>query len=161
MTVSNTDQLMTLLYGVLAGAVCGALACVLNAFRNELKLGKFLSTAADLLFWLLSGVIVVAVNFSFGDGSVRVYQIFAAVGGLLLYALCLGRLTEKAASLILRGIKLVLYPAVFLLRGIRLYIGAIAQRLAGLRGIVQRARARIDSVGKVRKKIRKKYKKML
>ena len=161
MTVSNTGQLMGLLCGLMAGACCGLMAGIVNAMRKELRLGTFLTGAADLMFWMLAGIVTVWINLRFGDGSVRIYQLIAAACGLLLYMLCLGRLTERAAGLALRGIKLVLSPAAFLLRGIKLYISAAAGRLGELRDLVRKTLDRIESAGKVRKKIRKKYKKML
>lgn len=161
MTVSNTGQLMALLYGVLAGAGCGAVAGIINALRSELRLGSFLKGAADLLFWVFAGVIVVWVNLRFGDGSVRIYQILAAVCGLLLYTLCLGRLTERTAALALRGIKLLFSPLAFLLRGVRFYLEKGVGKLKKLRDYIKKTMGRMSSIGKVRKKIRKKYKKML
>ena len=161
MTVSNTGQLIALLCGMIAGAGCGAAAGVINALRSELRLGKFLGGAADLLLWIFAGVSMVWINLRFGDGSVRVYQIIAAVCGMVLYMLCFGRLTERAAGLVLRGIKLLFSPLAFLMRGIKLYLGAIAQKIRDKRDFIKRTFDRKASAGKVRKKLRKKYKKML
>ena len=161
MTVSAAQQLMTLLLGVATGAVCAVLSCVLNAAREELRLGDGLSMVCDLLFWVLAGVIVVWSNLRFGDGSVRIYQILAAVCGFTLYALLPGKLTEKAARLVFKGIKLLLSPVVFLYRGAVLYVSKIAQNIKATGEYIKKRLGRAASAGKIRKKIRKNYKKML
>ena len=161
MTLSAAQQLMVLLYGLATGAVCAVMSCVFNAAREELRLGTVLSMVCDLLFWILVGVTVVWMNLRFGDGSVRIYQILAALCGFLLYTLLPGKLTEKAARLIFRGIKLLLSPVAFLYRGVVLYIGKIKQNIGRIGEHVKKNFSRITSIGKVRKKIRKNYKKML
>ena len=161
MTVSAVQQLMVLLYGLATGAVCAVMSCVFNAAREELKLGTALSMVCDLLFWIFVGVTVVWMNLRFGDGSVRIYQILAALCGFLLYTLLPGKLTEKAARLVFRGIKLLLSPVAFLYRGIALYIRKNAQKIGTVGDRIKKNFSRIASIGKVRKKIRKNYKKML
>lgn len=161
MTVSAAQQLMILLYGVITGAICAAMACVLNAAREELRLGTTLSMVCDLLFWIFAGVTVVWMNLRFGDGSIRIYQILAAICGFLLYTLLPGKLTEKAARLILRGIKILLSPAVFLWRGVTLYVKKIREKAGAFTDRIKKSLERAASAGKVRKKIRKNYKKML
>ncbi len=161
MTVSTTAQLFSMLWGLLSGAVCAAAAAVIGAVRQELKPGPVLTMAADLLFWIFSASAVICINLKFGDGSVRLYQLLAAACGFALYLLCLGGLTRRLARLAMKGLRLILRPAFFLLRGIRLYFNDIICKIKNVFNKIKRGFARFASAGKMRKKIQKNYKKML
>ena len=161
MTVSTGVQLMSLLLGLLTGGACGALASVMNAVRERLRFGRGLSMLWDLLFWLLSGLTAVWADLRFGEESVRGLQLVTAVCGLVLYVLILGRPTEWAAGLVLKGLGIALSPVLFLGRGLGLYLGAWAGKAHALGGLIRRRLRRRASAGKIRKKIQKNYKKML
>ncbi len=161
MTVSAAVQLMALLRGLLTGGACGALAAVMNAVRERLRMGRGLSMVWDLLFWLLCGLTVVLVDLRMGGEPFRGPQLIAAVCGLVLYLLTLGRLTERLTGLVMTGIRFALSPVFFLGRGLRLYLGAWAEKARSLFLLGRRRLRRRSSADRVRKKIRKNYKKML
>lgn len=161
MTVSSLEQLSALLYGVLAGVICGATASAVNGFREELKFPTAVSMALDLLFWVFAGALMVWFSLRFGDGGIRGYQILAAVCGFCLHGLCLSRLTEKGARMLARLCRLLLSPAAFLMRGARLYIEKIYKKITFALKRVKNGIGRSTQADRVRKKIQKNYKKML
>lgn len=160
MTVSSLHQLSFLCMSIAAGALTGVLYNLLAAVRERGGglAGAFLT---DLLFWLAAGTALVYMSLRFNDGGIRGYQIFGAFCGFLIHGLCFGRLTMKLSRLIVKILAAVLYPLFFLIRGVGLYLRHINEKWRSLILKARQTAKRVAAPGKTRKKIRKKYKKLL
>lgn len=161
MTVSSIHQLSFFALNILAGLAVGAFYNLLVAAREEGSGSSAAALLADLLFWLAAGSAIVCMSLKFNDGGVRAYQILGAVCGFFLHYICLGGITMKIARFIVRVIAIILFPPAFLLRGAVLYIKQIAEKIKKLKIKIGQNIKRASSRGRTRKKIRKKYKKML
>lgn len=160
MTVSSLHQLSFLCMSIAAGALTGVLYNLLAAVRERGGgwAGAFIT---DMLFWVAAGTALVYMSLRFNDGGIRGYQIFGAFCGFLIHGLCFGRLTMRLCRLIVKVLAAVLYPLFFLVRGVGLYLRHINEKwhIVILKG--RQAVRRAMAPGKTRKKIRKKYKKLL
>lgn len=160
MTVSSAHQLAILGLSVLAGAACAVVYGFVSVLRRRTG-GSAASMAADLAFWLFAAAAVIWLGLRFNNGEIRIYQIFAAVCGFFLYGLCLGGVTAKAAELFFRALDFVFAPVKFLLRGMVLYIKDVYEKIANIKNKLRKNLNRSASIQKTRKKMRKKYKKLL
>lgn len=161
MTVSSSLQLFSLLWAAAAGALCGAMAAVMSAVGRRFRPGRGLVMAGDLLFWLLCGGVIIWLSLRMGDGGIRVCQLITAACFMALYLLCLGGLTRRLTDAVLGVLGVILSPLFFLGRGVKLYIADVKQKIGQIYTKIRRFAKHSTSVGKVRKKIRKNYKKMI
>lgn len=160
MTVSSLAQLTFFGLSILAGMAAGMLYNLLAAIRGEAVRGG-LALLTDLIFWLAAGTAMVFISLRFNDGGIRAYQIVGASCGFFLHWLLLSRITMKISRFIIKIIKIILSPAAFIFRGIVLYIKNIFEKVQCARLRLSQRLRRTAAYGKTRKKIRKKYKKML
>lgn len=159
MMVSSLQQLDFFLFSILAGQGMGFLYNLLAAIQR--KAGGRLSLLSDYIFWSSMAATVIALGIKFNDGGIRGYQILGVMIGFILHFLVLGRISEKLASLIAEILAKLIFPLVFLMRGLGLYFESVLKKIGGFCSKISKNRQKVTARGKVRKKIQKKYKKML
>lgn len=107
MLFSTIGQIHVFLWMVGSGLLIGALYALCAGLRQLLEAGFWLTLAADMLFGLGSGLILIAAMLLAGYGSVRLYELLGAAAGFCLFRLsvepALRRLCRAAARLV-RGI---------------------------------------------------------
>lgn len=90
-----TGQMETFIITVITGAVLGALFDFYRILRGVFRPRWILSSLADLLYWLLSTVLVF-IALLFGNwGEVRLYVFFGLLAGVFGYYKLLSRLTIR------------------------------------------------------------------
>lgn len=161
MTVSSMHQLTVLGLSVLLGGACGVVYAFLAVLRERLGGAGAASAAADLLFWMITAAAVIWLGLRFNDGGIRAYQLFAAACGFFLHGLCLGGVTAKAAELFFGALDLIAAPVKFLIRRMKRYLKNISDKLNNLKNKIRNNLKRSALIQKTRKKMRKKYKKLL
>ncbi len=160
MTVSSLHQLGFFCLSIAAGAAVGVLYGLLTAAREAL--GSALAAAlTDLIFWTAAGGALIYMSLRFNDGGIRAYQIFGVMSGCFAQYLLFGKITLGIARKIVRLAAIILFPIIFLLRGGVLFIGMVYEkaRMAVIK--IGQTANRLSARGKSRKKMRKKYKKLL
>ncbi len=90
--ISIGGQLITGLYSLALGAVLCAFYDILRAFRKA-GADSFISVfIEDIVFWLVSAVMVFLFFVSVTNGEIRGYVILFCVAGFLLYRITVGRI---------------------------------------------------------------------
>lgn len=60
---------------ILTGVIIGVLFDIFRVFRRSFKTSDFVTYIQDILFWILSGIIVLYTIFKFNNGDIRSYII--------------------------------------------------------------------------------------
>ncbi len=81
------NQLYILISFFLAGLIIGILFDVFRATRKSFKTPNILIYIEDVLFWILTGVIIILTIFLCTDGQIRLYMILVLIMGSFIYFL--------------------------------------------------------------------------
>lgn len=90
----------SLFYAVLVGLALGVLYVFLRLFRYVFRDKLFF----DLLFWIISAVVVFCYFLIFNNGAIRVPLIIAVLVGMVLAVLTLGSAVDNVQKRLARGI---------------------------------------------------------
>ena len=108
------NQFFMLLSFFITGIVIGVLFDVFRISRKIFKTPDFLIYIEDVLFWILSGFMLLFTICTFTDGQIRLYMILMLILGAIIYFLTLSNMFIKINTNIVEFIKkvinLLLYP---------------------------------------------------
>ena len=108
---------------ILTGIVIGVLFDIFRIIRRSFKTPDFLTYIEDILFWLLTGIILLFTIFTFNNGEIRLYIFVSLLFGLTIYLLTLSKLFIKINVKIIGIIKkIVCYPIKLIYNFIKRFI---------------------------------------
>ena len=92
--------------------------------RKTIKTADFVTYIEDILFWLLTGVLILYFIFTYNNGEIRFYMFIAILLGILLYISLISKFFIKTNVTIINFIKMaiitiftiILMPFKFLLK---------------------------------------------
>lgn len=76
----------------LTGIAIGLLFDIFRASRKNIKINDIIIYIEDILFWILSGFIVLYNIWYFNDGEIRLFMFLGIILGVLIYMLILSNL---------------------------------------------------------------------
>lgn len=105
------NQLFCLLIFTITGIVIGILFDIFRILRKSFKTADWITCLQDILFWILSGGIMLFSIFTFNNGEIRSYVFIGILLGIILYMLAISRFFVKSSVYIIRFLKKLLsYP---------------------------------------------------
>ena len=103
------NQAYTFLIFILNGFLIGILFDIFRILRKTFKTRDIITYAQDILFWLISGGIILYSIFKFNNGELRSF-IFIGIGiGTLLYILLFSKIFIKINLCAINFIKKILH----------------------------------------------------
>ena len=100
----------------LTGIFIGCLFDIFRVLRKLFKTSDLITSIEDMIFWILTGLIVLYSIWYFNDGEIRLYMLLGLMIGILLYALIISNVFFKIMFEILNKIK---YLIIFIFRIIK------------------------------------------
>ncbi len=85
------NQVYTLLAFLITGICIGILFDIFRISRKTFKTPNFLIYIEDVLFWLLTGVLILFTIFTFTTGEIRLYMIIIMICGSLIYFMSISK----------------------------------------------------------------------
>lgn len=79
------DQAYIFLVFSLTGIVIGFLFDFFRILRRTIKTPNIITNIEDMLFWILSGILILYNIWYFNSGEIRIYIFFAIILGILVY----------------------------------------------------------------------------
>ena len=79
------NQAYLLLVFTLTGVVIGLLFDFFRILRKSIKTPNFVTYIEDILFWILTGLIILYNIWYFNDGEIRIYMFLGIIIGVLIY----------------------------------------------------------------------------
>lgn len=99
-----------------SGAVAGFIYDLFRLKRKALKTKAFLLGLEDVVFWVFAALLVFITAYFSSDGEVRLYFLFGAFLGVLIYHWLFSRWVIQILTLL---VKAVIWPFAFLIRTLR------------------------------------------
>ena len=82
MNSSVYHQLFNLLVFVLTGILIGILFDIFRIMRRSFKTPDFVTYIEDIIFWILTGIVLLFTIFTFNNGEIRIYIFVSLLVGL-------------------------------------------------------------------------------
>ena len=109
-----TNPIYILLAFFISGLLSGVLFDIFRVSRKAFKIPNILVYIEDVLFWILTGAIVLFTIFAFTDGQIRLYMILVMILGAFIYLITVSKyfiiINTKIINLIKSIIKLLILP---------------------------------------------------
>ena len=86
----------------LTGVIIGILFDFFRILRRTIKTSNFITYVEDILFWILTGFLILYSIWYFNNGEIRIYMFLGIILGVLIYMLTLSSILIKIFSKILR-----------------------------------------------------------
>lgn len=109
MNINIYHQVLNLFTFTITGIVIGILFDIFRITRRSFKTPDFITYVEDILFWILTGIILLFTIFTFNNGEIRLYIFVSLVLGLILYMITLSKHFVKINVILLKFIKKILY----------------------------------------------------
>lgn len=114
MNVLLLSQFNTVFIFFLTGICIGLLFDFFRIQRKVLRTCDFITYIQDILFWIVSGLIIIFVIMKYTNGEIRIYMILGIILGILIYFLIISKYIMKIfvciLSFLLNIIGKLLFP---------------------------------------------------
>ena len=98
------DQAYLFIVFSLTGVVIGILFDFFRILRRSFKTSNIITYVEDVLFWILTGVLILYNIWYFNNGEIRIYMFLGIIMGLLIYMLTLKNIIVSLFSKILKNV---------------------------------------------------------
>lgn len=89
----------------LTGIMIGCLFDIFRVSRKLFKTPNFITYIEDLLFWILTGILILYTAWYFNDGELRFFMILGLTIGIIIYILTISNIFVKISFNILNKLK--------------------------------------------------------
>ena len=105
------NQAYLFLVFALTGVIIGVLFDFFRILRRTIKTSNIATYIEDILFWILTGLLILYNIWYFNNGEIRIYMFLGIIIGALIYTSTLSNILIKIFSKILQAIiKIVELP---------------------------------------------------
>ncbi len=101
-------QLYSFFVFILVGFLIGLLFDMFRISRRTFKTSDIVTSIEDILFWLLSGLLIIFSLFKFNNGDIRAYIIVGLIAGISIYILVFSKLIINTLVKIITFIKKII-----------------------------------------------------
>ena len=123
MYANNYEQLYSFFIFILVGFSISILFDLFRISRRTFKTPDFLTYLEDIIFWIITGIIILYSIFIFNNGVLRFYIFIGIFIGILVYMLFISKYFIKIGVSVITIIKkffhILLIPIYFIIRLIR------------------------------------------
>ena len=102
------NQASLFLIFALNGVIIGLLFDIFRILRKSFKTSDIITTIEDIIFWILTGFVILYSIFVFNNGEIRFFMFIGIFLGVMLYMLLLSRYIIKVSVTIISVVKKVL-----------------------------------------------------
>lgn len=139
------EQLYSFAIFILVGFLIGLLFDMFRISRRTFKTSDIITALEDVLFWILTGLLIIFSIFKFNNGNLRVYIVVGIFIGITLYMLVFSKIVINSLvkivtiikQIISHIIKILLYPINLVIKSIKFITKPIkiwAQRCHNISG---------------------------
>lgn len=102
-------QLFNLIIFIFVGILIGIVFDMFRIIRKSFKTPDFITYIEDILFWIISGALLLFCIFTFNNGELRLYLFISIILGNLLYLSTLSKYFIKLSTYLIDILKKILY----------------------------------------------------
>ena len=119
MYANNFEQLISFIYFIIIGVILSIIFDIFRILRRTMKTSDIVTNIQDILFCIISGIIILLSIFMFNNGELRLYIFIGISIGVILYMIFISKYFIKFNVAIINLIKkivfLLLKPFIFIL----------------------------------------------
>lgn len=104
-----TKQIYIFTIFILNGCIIGILFDFFRILRKSFKTNDFITSAQDLFFCIITGILLIYSIFIFNNGEIRFYIILGLIIGLIVYILLFSKYIIKISVNFINIIKKILH----------------------------------------------------
>lgn len=105
------SQLFCLFIFTITGIVIGITFDIFRILRRSFKTSDWITCMQDIIFWIITGIIILFSVFTFNNGEIRSYVFIGVALGVIIYMISISKFIVKYTVIIIKFIKkLVAYP---------------------------------------------------
>lgn len=123
MHINNLEQLTNFIYFIITGMVLGIVFDIFRILRKSFKTSDLVTNIEDILFGIITGIVLLFTIFLFNNGELRLYLFLGIIFGIILYLLLISKYFIKINVEIIKIIKkfiiLITKPFIILLKFIK------------------------------------------
>lgn len=101
------DQAYLFLVFSMTGVAIGVLFDIFRILRRTIKTSNIITYIEDILFWILTGILILYNIWYFNNGEIRIFMFLGIILGVLIYICTLSKIFIKIFSKVLLVIKKV------------------------------------------------------
>ena len=95
----------------IVGIIIGVLFDIFRILRKSFKTKDIVTYMEDILFWILTGIIILFSMYKFSNGELRFFMIIGIIMGTLMYMITFSKYVIKISVFIINIIKKsIVYP---------------------------------------------------
>lgn len=102
------NQVYAFVIFILNGFLIGLLFDIFRILRKTFKTPNFITYIEDIIFWILSGIMLLYSIFKFNNGELRAFIFIGVFLGTMLYMLVFSKLLINVSMYIINTIKIIL-----------------------------------------------------
>lgn len=118
MNNSTITQLYSLFVFIVSGIIIGVFFDIFRILRKSFKTPDFITYIEDIFFWIITGIFILFILFTFENGQIRSYNIIGLIIGFILYIFTISKFLIKYSvkviiflkNIINKIFKVVIYP---------------------------------------------------
>lgn len=100
----------------LTGGIIGLLFDFFRILRKTIKTSDFITYLQDIIFWILSSIIIMYNIFTFNNGEIRLYLFLAILLGSLIYLLLVSKIIIKINLTCIKFFENILHKIILILK---------------------------------------------
>lgn len=106
--MTNNQAILFLIF-ILNGILIGLLFDFFRILRRSFKTKDFITYLEDILFWILTGLIILYSIFTFNNGQIRLFIFLGLILGVSIYILTISRYVMKISITIISLFKKIIH----------------------------------------------------
>lgn len=144
-----TNQAYIFMIFVIIGVIIGVLFDFFRILRKSIKTKDFVTYIEDVLFCILTGVILLYSIFTFNSGEIRIYIFIGVLFGVLIYMLSISKYFVKINVFLLNKIIFIIkIPIQFLRKSIHKIFKPISFVIINVRKLLSKIPFKINYLKK-------------
>ena len=101
-------QLYNFFVFIILGIIISFIFDIFRILRKKFKTNNFITYMEDILFWLISGFLIITGIFKFNDGELRAYLFIGILLGIVIYIMLFTKLVNNILLKMLTPVKIIL-----------------------------------------------------
>ncbi len=101
-------QLYNFFIFIILGLIVAFIFDIFRVLRKKFKTNNIITYLEDILFWLISGALIISAIFKFNDGELRTYLFIGILIGITIYMILFSNIVNKILLQILTPIQIII-----------------------------------------------------
>ena len=109
MYANNLEQLISFMYFIIIGIILSIIFDIFRILRRTIKTSDIMTNIQDILFCIITGIVILFSIFYFNKGQLRLYIFIGIMLGITFYMIFISKYFIKINVMIINFIKKILY----------------------------------------------------